>query len=249
MMDKVIRYSILRYSPRVKVGESINLGILVVDEEDNMARFVYSKKKNRVEVFDDEVKYSSVLHMLKSIESEVSAAMLERKRFDLDDFIMYYINSFYFDEPKKLVYPDYDEAVENLRSIYLWFDYDKKERKTKADSVRFFRKLMESNGVKSYYRKLDIGSDYNDEVYYDLQTDKYNVVLFDINEKNKASQLNVAKMWSWNAVHHKSDKKMLFVMKTNEMSEGDYSVLQRILTDSGAEVIDYEDALKRVLAN
>ena len=61
MMDKVMKYSVLRYSPRAKVGEAINLGVLVFDEENRLADFFYATKRNRVEAFDDEISYAKVL--------------------------------------------------------------------------------------------------------------------------------------------------------------------------------------------
>ena len=36
-----LRYSVLRYSPRMEVGEAINLGVLISDKDNGKADFVF----------------------------------------------------------------------------------------------------------------------------------------------------------------------------------------------------------------
>ena len=45
-----LQYSVLRYSPSLLSGESINLGILISTGE--YARFEFTKKMNRIREFD-----------------------------------------------------------------------------------------------------------------------------------------------------------------------------------------------------
>ncbi len=245
-MEKKIKYSVLRYSPRMQVGEAINLGILIADEENKLIKFVYTKKKNRIEAFDDEIKYNVVLKLLRSIEAEVSDILRKEADFSVEKFIAFYINAFRFEPPTYLIYEDFETTVEDLRKVYLWFDYDKSNRISKKDSIKFLRQILESKGEKAYCRKSDVG-EFQDEIYYDLQTNKYNIVLFDVNKKNLSKQINSAKLWSWNADHHSPDRDLLFVLKTDDVEKKEYEILQRVLDDSGVDVLEYEDAVRKIV--
>lgn len=244
-MGKEMKYSVLRYSPRMKVGEAINLGILAADEENGLADFFYSTKRNRVEAFDDEISYARVLKLMKSIKKDIDEYQEKRQDFDLNQYIKYYINSFYFEEPTTISYDSYGETTLRLRKLFLWFDFEKKDRFTKEDSVKAFQEMIQKDGTKSYRRKSDIG-EYEDEIHYDLQTEKYNIVLFELNERNITKQINSAKLWSWNSSHHESDREMLFVLNDNGMQQEDYRVVKRVLDDSTARVVPFSEAVRLI---
>lgn len=122
MADKCLTYSVFRYVPSKMAGESINLGVLYVDEQNKKAQFSSIKKTSRLCSFDDEVDSKSVLELLKSIEKDVEREHLD---FSLDSFIKFYINSFCFDKPQKVSYDDFEDKVEQLNKIFLRFEYEK----------------------------------------------------------------------------------------------------------------------------
>lgn len=242
-----LRYSVLRYSPRMEVGEAINLGVLISDKDSGKADFVFSKKKKRIESFDDELKYSAVMNLLKGIKSDVDNIINFEGFVDVDSYVTYYINAFHFDEINVFSYDIYENAVEDIKRMYLWFDYEPSKRMSKAESVNFFQNAIISKGLKVCKGRTNKG-EFGDEIHYDLQTENYNIVLFDINKRNIGSQLNRAKMWSWNSKHHLSDVETIFVVKTNELSEEEYSVLMRVLDDSSAEVVPFDNAINKLSA-
>jgi len=244
-MNKVMKYSVLRYSPRLNVGEAINLGILVSDEENRLADFYYSTKRSRVEAFDDEIGYARVLKLLKSIKKDIEEFDKKKQEFDMNQYIKYYINAFYFEKPTTINYDSYEETALRLKKLFLWFDFEKKDRFTKEDSVKAFKEMIQRDGMKVYHRKSDIG-EYEDEIHYDLQTEKYNIVLFDLNERNLSKQVNSAKLWSWNSSHHKSDREILFVLNDNGMEQEDYRVVKRVLNDSLARVVPFSEAIRLI---
>ena len=59
-MEKILKYSVLRYSPSSVSGEKINLGIIFFDETLNYREFRYSKKFSRLSSFDDEININLV---------------------------------------------------------------------------------------------------------------------------------------------------------------------------------------------
>ena len=245
MTSKVMKYSVLRYSPRVKVGEAINLGVLVFDEENRLADFFYSTRRSRVEAFDDEISYTKVLKLLKSIKSDTEEYIMGKRDFDIDKYIKYYINAFFFEKTTTICYDSFEEVTTRLRKLFLWFDFDKKDRFTKEDSVKALKEMIQVDGTKAYLRKSDVGQ-YEDEIHYDLQTEKYNIVLFDLSEKNISKQINSAKLWSWNSVHHESDRETLFVLKDNGMQQKEYRVVKRVLDDSAAKVVPFGEAVRLI---
>lgn len=47
-MEKVLKYSVLRYSPNIVTGEAINLGILYSDETRGYHSFRYTHNYDRI---------------------------------------------------------------------------------------------------------------------------------------------------------------------------------------------------------
>lgn len=130
-MEKVLKYSILRYSPSKIAGEQINLGIIFDAEADTYREFRYSKKFSRVSNFDDEVDIDVVKGLLKQIKQDVEGTLFSYGNFDIDDYVNYYINDFSFEKPKQIIYEDLSEVLESLYKTYFRFEFDKADRPTK----------------------------------------------------------------------------------------------------------------------
>ena len=64
-MKKLLKYSVLRYSPSTIAGEKINLGIMFYDIPSGYREFKYSKKFSRLATFDDEIDLTMVKKLLK----------------------------------------------------------------------------------------------------------------------------------------------------------------------------------------
>ena len=83
-MEKVLKFSVLRYSPSSISGETINLGILFSDETCGFCSFKYAQKLERVLKFDDTLKREELVNLLGGIEEEVSSC--NGQIFDIDSF-------------------------------------------------------------------------------------------------------------------------------------------------------------------
>ncbi len=152
-MEKIIKYSILRYFPTLFGGESINLGILFSDVKTGFCSFRYTSNLQRVQSFDDEIDRRSLVNLLEGIRQEVSNQS-ENGEFDLDGFIKYYINNYAFDKPQLVKYDDLERTTEELYRTFFRFDYPKNERPDKNQDKKILTNLILSNGWELKNKKV-----------------------------------------------------------------------------------------------
>lgn len=216
MSRRIMRFSVLRYTPSRAAGEYINIGVLFVDEQEHFIHFSSIKRMSRLSAFDDEVDVKGVQRLLKSIEREVVKKM-DNNDFLLKDFIQYYLNGYVFSEPKKIVYDDFDKMVAMLERTYLKFDFEKKERSNRRDENQLFKKMCVA-------QKIDIQSncetmgEFDEKVKYDFATKDYYIKIFDYEgKKNLVHSINSAKLWAWNAEH--ADKPLIILYRYSEAKE------------------------------
>ena len=94
----LIKYSIFKYFPFGKDKDSIILGILLCSEDNTYKEFKYLKDLLILEEFKNEVSISSIDKLLKGIEEDIIIS----KMFDIDDYIKYFLNDFYFEKSKTI---------------------------------------------------------------------------------------------------------------------------------------------------
>lgn len=121
-MEREIKYSILKYRPSMVSGESINVGFIVHDESEGRKKFYYSRRFKRLQEFDDELNIETVRFFLEDMAIDIGR---ERESFDIDEYIRFYINAFYFDKVEALACNDIEEAIDLIRKVYLRFDLEK----------------------------------------------------------------------------------------------------------------------------
>lgn len=85
-MSKLLKYSVLRYSPSVLSGESINLGILFSEENIGYYSFRFTRNLARIKSFDDELNREALFDLLTGIKEEVDLES-NQKIFKIDRFI------------------------------------------------------------------------------------------------------------------------------------------------------------------
>lgn len=245
-MKKVMKYSVLRYSPTVISGEQINLGIIFDAPEDNYREFRCTKKFNRLISFDDELDINIVKALMKNIKEDVEGTVLSAGVFDIDNYVKFFINDFHFEKPKKILYDDINEVVESVNKTYFRFDYDKKDRPTSADDKRMFARLIKDSGMNVQLNQKITGT-YDEKITYDLVTDNYKVKFFDFDNKDLSKTINTAKTWAWNGSHN-TGKDILIVYRHDDNEdlekEDHFKSIMGILNDSGAIVVDVETGLK-----
>lgn len=246
-MEKIMKYSVLRYSPRQIAGEQINLGIIFDAPEDNYREFRWTKRFNRLAAFDDEVDLSVVRSLLRNIKEDVEGTIFSAKAFDIDEYVKYFINDYHFERPKKIIYEDILEVVESLNKTYFRFDYDQSERPSSDDDKRMFVRLIRDSGREALRNKKIQGA-FDENITYDIVTDKYKIKFFDFDNKDLSKSINSVKAWAWNGFHN-SGKDLLIIYRYNDASvknNSSFKTIMNILQESGAEVLDVDTGISRI---
>lgn len=197
-MEKSLRYSVLRYSPSKIAGETINLGIIYVDEKNGLREFKHTKRLSRIKNFDDEISLETVKALLKGIEFDVNDSLVN-SNFCLDDYIKFYINNFFFDEPKLIYYEKWEETVERINKIHFRFDYEKKDRPSKEDDIQLLGELLHEK-VPSVKRNAQKVGRFNERIRYDFVSEEHKIKIFDFDGKDLNKLINTAKSWALNCM-------------------------------------------------
>lgn len=244
-MEKILKYSVFRYSPSTVAGEKINLGIIFIDEGNGRREFRYSKKFTRLANFDDEINISLVKKLLKSIKDDVEGNLFTYKSFDIEEYIKYYVNDFSFDKPKMIKYDVWEEMTERLNKTYFRFDYEKTERPSKTEDRKLIEQVICTQG-KDYKKDQYVLGLCNDKIKYDIITDEYNIKIFDFDGKNLNLLINNAKTWAWNSMYG-NDKKSIIIYRYND-SDSKYSkefeIIMDIFKRANANVYDMEEGMQ-----
>lgn len=244
-MEKILKYSVLRYSPSTVAGEKINLGIIFCDMESGYREFKYSKKFTRLSTFDDEINLAMVKKMLQGIEDDVAGNLFTYDNFDIDQYTKYFVNAFSFEKPKSIYYDNLEEMIDRLHKTYFRFEYDKKERPSKEDDKSILEKLISADGREVKKDEYVLGS-CNERIKYDLVTDDSCIKIFDFDNKNLNMLVNSAKTWAWNATQEKNKKVVIIYRYNEEQSKynKEFKIIMDIFNKSNAYVYGIEEGMK-----
>ena len=248
-MKKTMKYSVLRYSPSRIAGEHINLGIIFFAPEDGYRDFRHIRKFARLQAFDDDLNIDNVKTLLHSIKEDVLGNIFNGNKFDIDEYVEFFINDFSFEKPRCITYEDIKEVVESLHKAYFRFEYEKRERPTAEDDKQMIARLVKDSG-KLVGRQQIMSGLFDDKVTYDLITDDYMVKVFDFDNKDLSRTVNTAKSWAWNAIKN-DNKKVMFIYRydgADKKNDTSFNTIINILNDSGAEVCDIDTGISRLQA-
>lgn len=242
-MEKILKYSVLRYSPSKIAGEKINLGIMFYDVDSGYRMFKYSRRFSRLSTFDDEIDVAMVKKLLQSIADDVSGNLFTYDKFDIEQYTKYFVSDFTFEKPKSIQYDDLNDMMERLHKTYFRFEYEKAERPSKEDDKTIIAKLMSAEG-KNVKKDECIYGSCNEKITYDLVTDEYCIKIFDFDGKNLNKLVNSAKTWSWNAMQEQ--KLVIFYRYNEECSKynDEFKVIMDIFNKSQTRVYDIEEGMR-----
>lgn len=246
---KMMKYSVLRYSPSRVAGEHINLGIILDAPMDNYRDFRSIKKFSRLSAFDDDLNIEKVKSLLHDIKDDVAGNIFIGNAFDIEEYVKYYINDFCFEKPKTIAYDSIDEIVGSLHKAYFRFEYEKSERPTVDEDKRMLARIIENSG-RAFSKQRSLNGKFDDKITYDLITDEYKIKVFDFDKKDLSRSISSAKTWAWNAMKNE-DQKVMFVYRyedPDDKKNASFDTILRILNDSGAEVVDIETGINRLQA-
>lgn len=245
MTEKILKYSVLRYSPSAVAGEKINLGIIFYDMESGYREFKYSKKFSRLATFDDEIDVAMVKKLLQSISDDVSGNLFTYDKFDIDQYTKYFISDFSFEKPKSIQYDDLDEMIKRLHKTYFRFEYDKAERPSKEDDKNIIERIISADG-KTVKKDEYVYGICNERIRYDLVTDDFCIKIFDFDGKNLNKLVNSAKTWAWNAMQE-NEKKVMIIYRYNEETSKynqEFKIIMDIFARSKTSVYDIEEGVR-----
>lgn len=244
-MEKILKYSVLRYSPSTVAGEKINLGIIFYDTVSGYREFKYSRKFSRLATFDDEIDLIMVKKLLQGIADDVEGNLFTYDKFDIDQYTKYFVSDFSFEKPKAIYYDNLEEMVERLHKTYFRFEYDKKERPSKEDDKSIIEKIISADG-KQVKRDEYVYGSCNEKIKYDLVTDDLFIKIFDFDDKNLNKLVNSAKTWAWNA-SQEEEKKVVIIYRYNEESSKynkEFRIIMDIFNKSKAYVYGIEEGMR-----
>lgn len=244
-MEKILKYSVLRYSPSTVAGEKINLGIIFFDEQNDRREFKYSKKFARLANFDDEINIAIVKKLLQTIKDEVEGNLFTYDKFDIEEYTKYYVNDFSFDKPKVIKYDVWEEMIERLNKTYFRFDYDKSERPSSAEDKKLIEQLICTQG-KNLKKDQYVYGICDDKIKYDIVTEDYNIKIFDFDGKNLNLLINNAKTWAWNSMYGDA-KKHIIIYRYNDSNSKyskEFQIIMKIFQTAKANVFDIEEGMQ-----
>lgn len=247
-MDTKLKYSVLRYSPSMVAGESINLGVLFSDQTGEFREFNYTMRWNRVKEFDDELDIDMLKIILKSIKDEVRVSIYNYKKFNIEKFTSYYSNEYRFDTPIEIFCSDIYDSVDEITKMYLRYDFEKKQRPSREQEIAFISKIFKSRNIK-YTRNAGCAGSFNDKVIYDYFFLDYGVKIFHLKRDSLSKSMNDIKAWAWNCQKNQNIKTMIFYEYDPQGGNDDAGTLQamiNILKDATDEVYILEEGIAQL---
>ena len=246
-MEKLLKYSVLRYSPSTVAGEKINLGIIFSEEKEGIYKFEFTKNFSRLQSFDDSINIDMLKVILNGIKEDVEETTLMnyKKKFDIEEYTRYFVNDYFFDIPKSIQYENLDDAIERLKKSYFRFDYVKKERPTPAEDRKLIEDIIISNS-KEYVKDRAIKGDFDDNIKYDFITDKYNIKILELENKNLKRLINNAKLWAWNSTHTQGEKETLILYSYNEENmkyQNEFNIIRNIFKECKTKFVSVDEAM------
>jgi hypothetical protein len=250
-MEKVLLYSVLRYSPSTVAGEKINLGIIFFDKSSNYREFRYSKKFSRLSNFDDEINLELVKALLSGIKNDVEGDLFSYQSFDIYEYTKYYINDFVFEEPKAITYDDLHEIVESLNKTYFRFDYERKNRPTKEDDLKLIERVVRDNSAKVKKDSYVMGA-CNEKIKFDFVTEDYTIKILDFDKKDLTRVINNMKTWAWNCISDGESKILLIYRYSDDekkKSDEAFNIIMDIFAKANANILDINKGLQLLQKN
>lgn len=249
-MNKIV-YSVFRYYPSFVSGESINLGVLFYNESENYSSFHHTKKFGRVAAFDDEMNIPFLKLMLSSLKKEFNNPIYSENKIDIDQKTRYYMNEFKFDKPIEInIENNLEETIENIKKIYLRFDYDISERINKSEEIKIIASLLSNRGIE-YLKNRNIIGNYNEKIKYDFLMGDIGVKFFSLkNKKSFNTIMCYVKAWAWNSTNIKNIKTVILHDYTdieeneNNLNKIEFDKIKSILSDSAYKFFTVEEALE-----
>jgi hypothetical protein len=134
-MDKIFKYTLLKYRPSSVLDEQVNIGVLFLFAEDNRVVFVFPDSLTRLSSLYPDADLRDIKTYLTDFRTR--AIKLSDKKLSIDTnlenwtekaFLIADANSFFFSDFKVGVYSSVEATVDHFRKQYLAY-YDKRKKR------------------------------------------------------------------------------------------------------------------------
>jgi|GEM_PF-497693 len=241
-----VLFSVLSYYPSFITSESINIGILFHDIDNDIRKFETTSNWTRVKTFDDEVDVDYLKLILKGIEQEISNDTLFnfKEKFDIKRYTKFYVNELKFSDITFTDIEDFDSFVLDTKKIFLRYDYDKKDRPNHQQQLKYIKDLLKYNNVK--YSSKNIEGNFNENITYDYIVNGYAFKLFTFENKRLNNLISTAKSWSYTASEMKDKYKTIFIYDV-DLDNNSFESVMKILKQSAYGVMKINEAIEFIL--
>ena len=238
-----LKYAIMRYSPSLVSGESINIAGLFFFPETKYREVYTVSNWQRVASFDESLDISALKDILSDMEEEVGTE-LTNPGFDIVKFCAQYCSELYFDTTITLTgveNKNLSKQIEEVQRMYFQFDFDKEKRPKREEQKQFLSRILKAKEIE--YQKDDhqLGS-YNETIIYDYTFFCYGVKFFNFDLETIGSQtLNKVKAWAWNCQNSTNGKKIIIIYSASDEKRPDVASALDILKTSAYKMISIND--------
>jgi len=244
-MDKKIIYSVLRYSPSAVSGESINLGIIILEKEVDYREFYYTKKLSRVMNFDDTMRKDVVIKLLESIKADVEKNIFNYGGFDVEEYTKYYKNNYYFEKPKALLYESLDKQILELKKTFFRFDFDKAVRPTANDDLQMLDRIIRSE-YDDVRKKPTLTGPAEENIQFDFSIGKLKIKMLDLDNKELSRMINTVKAWVWNC-QNDNDIVVIYRDASEEQRKSrEYKSIMNIMQKNDVNIFSFDDGIEYI---
>ncbi|MBX4271451.1 DUF3037 domain-containing protein [Clostridium estertheticum] len=241
-----VLFSVLSYYPSFITDESINLGILFHNVDEDIRVFETTTNWNRIKHFDDEIDIEMLKDILIGIRTEVSQENLfnYKEKFSMEKYIKFYVNELKFPDITNATTNSFYDFIEETKKMFLRYDYDKAERPDKDEQIRYIKNLLKNNEVE--FTTKYIPGEHRENVQYDYIIDEYAFKLFTFEGKKITRLVNSAKAWAYTAKEMETKYKTIFLYDI-ERNDETFDAIMHILKSSSYKVLKIDQAIEFIL--
>lgn len=231
-MERVCKYTILRYVPDDTRQEFINIGVVLHSPQDKLIDCLITSNFTRVSAFDDEADIQFLKIVLDGVKDDFSKTnMISGPSYEdisdpnyLDKATSIYVNQLQFSPIKYIRTKDFDTDLQNLFKVYVYFDVQKKSRITDQDVKSIMNRVIRSKTTQIFEKlnrnvTIDIGTELIALDYaYTAKNNRVKVIKtfsFDYTSRGSKHAPLLAKEWAYNFHKLKSKSKIEETFQTN----------------------------------
>ena len=254
-------YTTIEYFPKSFNSESINVGFVFHNVTEGTIKFLKAKNKKRITSFDDELDIEDYNMMMNAFENFIKKPFKHNLFKEYDDIRCHdenylksikhnFLNEFRFSNVFKINSNNPLKDFEDYSKIFLYFDFEKKDRLKEQDISKILRKQIKQQLAAiniSYDESFSAKeiSEYGEPMKVDFKIgNKVYIKILDI-RSDSFSKINTAKIWTFNKRYFdKNNLTLIFAitsMPETEEERAYYNILK--MTDAPIYSINELDKL------